>query len=97
MTVSEITIEYLKTYLRILEDDTDEDILLEGIMSAAIDYIRSYTGLNDDEIESHEDLTIAYLVLCEDMFDNRAMTVKNSSVNRTVSAILSMHSKNNVG
>lgn len=97
MKISEVDLRYVKKYLRIEEEETDEDNILTGIMSAALDYIKTYTALTAEQIDEHEDLTIAYLILCEDMFDNRSVSVKNSAVNRTVSTILSMHSMNNLG
>ena len=83
--------------MRIDDPDEDDISVLKIIMPAALAYIKGYTSLSEEETEKHEDLTIAYLILIEDMFDNRALTVSQINVNRTISTILSMYAVNNVG
>lgn len=95
MKISEVTLDIVKTYLRV--DYDDEDTLINSILQSALSYILHYTGLTIEQVEQLEDITSAYLILIQDMFDNRSMYVNNANVNRTVSTILDMHSKNNVG
>lgn len=72
-----------------------EDLALIQVMqSAAINYCTGYTGLTSDELDEHEDITIAVLTLISDMWDYRSMTVDRSNVNRVVDTILGMHSIN---
>lgn len=92
MKISELTVEYIAEYLR--ADLDDEVNTFKAIKAAAIEYIKSYTGLKDEELDEHEDLTVAALVLCSDMYDNRQMTVQNDKENPTVKQILSFHSVN---
>lgn len=96
MKVSELTIPIIANYCRIMDDDVSdsENLSLEAMKIAAISYARSYTGLSDSEMESHEDITIAILTLIADMYDNRSMIVDKNNVNRTAEVILSMHAKN---
>lgn len=68
----------------------DRDYLLI-LQKAAVEYVKSYTGLTDAEIDKHEDITIAVLVIISDMYDNRQMTVDKNNVNRVVDTILGMH------
>ena len=92
MKVSEITVEDVVRYARI--DDYDE-IEIRNILDAAKAYVRSYTGLTDDEIDTHGDFYIAILTLCQDMYDNRSMYVDyKSNVNKVVDSILGMHCTN---
>lgn len=91
MKVSEITSYDVVKYARI--DDYDE-VEINNIISAAKAYVRSYTGLTDDEIDTHEDFYTAIMVLCEDMYDNRSMYVDKSNVNKVVETILGMHCVN---
>ena len=96
MKVSEVTTEYLANYVRL---DEPTEIELEELESMAINaraYIRSYTGLTDEEIDQHEDITHAYLILVADMFDNRNLYIegKASNVNKAVNRILGLHSIN---
>lgn len=90
MKVSEITVGFIGEYLRV----DGETVTITALKSAAISYIKGYTGLTDEELDDHEDISIAVLVLCSDMYDNRQMTVQNDKENPTVKQILSMYSKN---
>ena len=100
MKISELSADDVVRYLRL--DDTGEvgnEII--NIMDAAKHYIASHTGLsikktNDDApcIDDHDDLTMAYLVLCQDMFDHRTMDADGAGANRTVETILGMHTRN---
>lgn len=92
MRVSEVTNEQIAEYLRLDPDEIPEEI--NPIREAAIEYMKSYTGMDDEELDEHEEFYIVLLVLCQDMYDNRAMTVANGNTNRTVSTILDMHRKN---
>ena len=94
MKVSEITQEYIIEYTRIDEPDESEKKLLDAIQAAAVSYASSYTGLNAEELDKHEDITIAVLALISDMYDNRSVSVKETGVNRIVESILGMHSVN---
>lgn len=95
MKISEVTVFDVAEFARI--DDPNEIELkeLEDMMSSAVQYIKSYTGLTDDELDMYEDLTIAYKILIVDMFDNRNLQMeKVGGENRTVKTILNMHSVN---
>lgn len=91
MKVSEVQPVDLAEFLRL--DDYREDEM-QRILDSAKGYIRSYTGLTDEEIDTHEDFLTALLVLCQDMNDNRSMYVDKSNVNRVVESILNMHRVN---
>jgi hypothetical protein len=88
MKVSRIEIDQVAEYLR-LDDYRDEDIL--PLLDAAKAFIRSYTGLTDEEIDTHDDFYIVVMVLCQDMYDNRCMYVDKSNLNKVVETILGMH------
>lgn len=94
MKVSEITAEQVLEYIRV--DEPDEiDMKNAGMeLSAAKSFIRAYTGLDDGQIDEHEDFWIAVMVLCQDMHDNRSYYVDKSNVNKVVDAILGMHCNN---
>ena len=46
------------------------------------------------QLDQHDDITIAVLALISDMYDNRSVSVKETGVNRIVESILGMHSVN---
>lgn len=96
MKISEITASVVAEYLR-LEDENDN--MLEPIMTAAKAYIKDETALTEEELDDHEDLAHAFLVLCQDMYDNRSYTDTDSGAsgphpNLVVSSILGHHRSN---
>lgn len=98
MKMSELSVLSAVNYLRLdygSLDDSEKDEI-EMLIRAAKDYVKSYTGLSDDEVDEHEDITVAALILVQDMFDNRSRYVQNtiSQPNRTVETILNMHCVN---
>ncbi len=91
--VSEITVEDLKTYLRISDDLSDDDKkFLETILNSSINYIKNNTGI--DNVDKYSDLVIVVFVLCQDMYDNRTLYVAKNNVNKVVSSILGQHDNN---
>jgi len=93
MKVSEITANDVANYLK-LEEGLYQDKEIEILISTARAFIRSYTGLDDTEIDSHEDFVIVVYLLCQDMYDNRSLYVDKSNLNKVVETILGMHCTN---
>ena len=96
MKVSEITLKDICRQIRtdesyLTEDDKSYLVILQ---KAAVEYVKSYVGLDESEIDIHEDITIAVLVLISDMYDNRQMYVDKANVNRVVDTILGMYCEN---
>lgn len=92
--VSEVTAADLAEYLRVGEVTPSEEGLLATIIGAAKSYMCKYTGLTAEQLDESSDLVIALLVLCQDMYDNRALYVDSANVNLAVQSILDMHSVN---
>lgn len=93
MKISEITDEEIKEYCGMSDDVS----ILDIYKAAAKSFVLGYTGLTAEEADEHEDLTIAYCVLINDMSFNRDYTVSRDAVNPCVRTILSLYSKNNIG
>lgn len=91
MIVKEIKAENVARYIHL--DDYDESEI-EAILNSAKAFIRSYTGLSDDEINEHEDFYIVTMILCQDMYDNRCLYVDKNNLNKVVDTILGMHCVN---
>lgn len=91
--MSEIRIKTIVEYLR-LEDGQYSDNELNIMLDAAKSFVQSQTGLSKEEIDTHEDISIAILVLVQDLFENRTMYVEKSNVNKVVDSILSMYRTN---
>lgn len=92
MKISEVTIDDLKEYANV--DHDYDDKILSNILLSSKSYIKSYTGLNEEQIDSKEELTIALMILCNELYENRIYTVENDKVNKIVNSILDMHSIN---
>lgn len=92
MKISEIKLDEIKNYLHVYH--AEDDKLLEGILAAAKSFVKSYTGLSTENLDISEDLSMAVFILASELYDNRAYTVENDSVNPVIQAILNMHSVN---
>lgn len=92
--VSEVTSTGLAEFLRVGEVTPSEDGFLKTIIGAATAYMCKYTGLTTAQLDESQDFVQALLVLCQDMYDNRALYVDSANVNRMVQSILDMHSVN---
>lgn len=92
--VSEVTAADLAEYLRVGEVTPSEEGFLDTIIGAATAYMEKYTGLTAEQLDGSQDFVVALLVLCQDMYDNRALYVDSSNVNLAVQSILDMHSVN---
>jgi hypothetical protein len=100
MKISEITATDVATYLR-LESEQCDATVLAAIMAAAEKFIADYTGipatsqdLAADTLDNHEDFYPVYMILCQDMHDNRSLYVEKSNINRVFETILGAHCVN---
>lgn len=98
--VSEITFNELANYIRLDDFDPNE---LETYLNIAKNYISNYTGIpiasneeGKETLDTYSDFIIVVYILCQDMYDNRAMYVDNSNINKVVQTILDMHTRNNL-
>lgn len=98
MKLSEIkkpdVIDYLRLEKDMYPDGSEAEKNLFAIMDAAYNYILDYTGLSRAEADEHETFYTAYMVLCQDMNDNRVYYVDKGNVNKVVDSILGMHCVN---
>ena len=103
MKVSEITVKDIVNYLRLSEVSEEDNKNIELFLNIAKNYIENYTGIpqmSDDKeeetLDTYSDFIIVVYVLCQDMYDNRAMYVYCKNINNTVKTILDMHTRNNL-
>ncbi len=102
MKIDDITIVDVVEFLKLEEDEYNQQEI-KAIMAAARSFIISYTHLPVESTDSgktindYDDFYIAYMVLCQDMHENRTFAVDKDKINPTVAAILGMHSHNLVG
>ena len=103
MKVSEITVKDIVNYLRLSEVSEEDNKNIELFLNIAKNYIENSTGIpqmSDDKeeetLDTYSDFIIVVYVLCQDMYDNRAMYVDGKNINNTVKTILDMHTRNNL-
>jgi len=92
MKISEITIDIVKQYSRI--ENNDDDIILAIILASAKSHILSTIGITEAIADTKSDLALALLVLCNDMYEHREYIVENSKVNIVVKSIIDKYSIN---
>lgn len=94
--VSDIRIDVIKDFCGI--SDNESDGILAAVMPAAKAFIARYTGLTIEEIDAKEEMSYAYMALCNDMYTNRNyQEYQAKSLNQCVKAILDANSVNLVG
>ena len=92
MTPNQVSVNDVKEYLRIYDDE--DDAVIGTMLIAAKSFIVGYTGLSENEIDEYEDLTAALLVLVAELYDNRLYTVDNDKLNPIAKSILDLHCTN---
>lgn len=96
MKISEVDEMILAEYAR-LDDPSDIELNeLKRMRESAVAMITAYTGLKEEELDEHADITQALFVLVMDMFDNRNLMIdyKSTNMNPAVKTILNLHSVN---
>lgn len=94
MKISDVTNEFARNYCGVSDDDAYTVSHIQMCMDASKAFILGYTGLNAEEVDTHEDITIAYLILINEYHTNRDYTVDKAMKNPCVIQILAMHSNN---
>lgn len=92
--VSEITVEDIASYIRLGDIDNDEANTLNALLGVAKTFIMNYTGQAEEDLDNYQDFVIVVFILCQDMWDNRALYVDKTNLNKVVETILGMHSIN---
>lgn len=97
MKISEVTDADICTFIREDPEDSEAIETINVLKPVAAAFLGTYTGLDDEELDTHEDITYVYLAAIAQMYDNRTLTVEADKFNRLAAEILSLYSKNNVG
>lgn len=94
MKMSGLTPDIVKDYCGISDSDSD-DVIRNILIPAAKKYIIGYTGLTAEQCDEHEDISIACMVLVNDMFTQRDYTINSGrQLNPTVKTILDLYAVN---
>lgn len=90
MLVSEVQVSDVASYLK-LETGEYIESEIQTLISISKAFIKSYTGLDETAIDTHDEFVIVVYVLCQDMHDNRSLYVDKNNLNKVVDTILGMH------
>jgi len=94
MKVSDITYNEIADYIRLTEVSQEDETLLTALIGIAKAFIKENTGVED--LDEFDDFVIVVFILCQDMYDTRALYVDKTNLNKVVETILGMHSLNNI-
>lgn len=78
----------------VIDEEKEQAALLDIFAEAAKAYLKGETGLDDEGINKHEDLTVAFLVLTNEMYEKRDFTVDKTNLNPIAKQIIALHSVN---
>ena len=92
--VSDITVADVAEFIRREEVSAAEEGELSTYLNVAKSYLKSYTGLTAEEIDTYPDLIEPVLMYCQDMFDNRSIYVDTDNINRVFDATMGLHARN---
>lgn len=92
--VSDITYQDVADYIRLDEITESDQNTLNALITVSKAFMCNYTGRTEEELDDYADFVIVALILAQDMWDNRAMYVDKSNLNKVVETILGMHSVN---
>lgn len=95
MKVSELTLPTIKQYLRV--DGNSDDILLEALLDAAIQYCTSYMSCTTEELNKYDDVTVVVLALISDSYEVRQFTTSTVTLNPFMQGVLDLHCSNFIG
>lgn len=79
-----LTINEVKKYLRLEEDFTEEDALLESLVLSAKIYVESALGQKLDD-KSPENVKLIVLLLVSHWYENRGTQTNSKSLNSDIS------------
>lgn len=93
-SIKDIDLDFMKNYLRIELEFTDDDIELQIFMQVAKDYLQKVCGLTEDEFLDANTLIPAYLILVSEMYEYRsAMVQTNTKANPLIQRYINTRRK----
>lgn len=93
-SIKDIDLDFMKNYLRIELEFTDDDIELQIFMQVAKDYLQKVCGLTEDEFLDANTLIPAYLILVAEMYEYRsAMIQSNTKANPLIQRYINTRRK----
>ncbi len=92
MKLSEVSLDNVRDFCGISSDTSDDMVQL--FADGAKHFVLSQTGLDEAAADDHDDLTLAFMTLVNEMYTNRTYTVDAQNVNPFADAIIGQHRTN---
>ncbi|MBO5891228.1 MAG: phage gp6-like head-tail connector protein [Oscillospiraceae bacterium] len=94
MKVSELTKETITLYGKVDSDAEDAELLETLFLPAAKEYMMQHAGMTTEQMDEHQDVTVAVCALCIQMYDNRSVSIDTDKLNQVVVDIINRYSMN---
>lgn len=94
MKVSELKKETVALYGKVDSDASDLDLLDILFIPAAKEYMMQHTGMTEQQMDVHPDVTVAVCALCVQMYDNRSVVIDTDKLNQVAVDIINRYSVN---
>lgn len=92
--IKEINLDFIKHYLRIEEEFTEDDNELQVFLYIAKDYLMQVCGITEEEYLQANTLAPALLILVSEMYEQRSSTIpSNSKANPILQRYINTHRK----
>ncbi len=78
-SIKDIDLDFMKNYLRIELEFTDDDIEIEMFMMVAKEYLMQVCGLTEQEYLQANTLVPALLILVSEMYEYRSAMVQTNT------------------
>ncbi|RDY29757.1 phage gp6-like head-tail connector protein [Romboutsia weinsteinii] len=78
-SIKDIDLDFMKNYLRIELEFTDDDIEIEMFMMVAKEYLMQVCGLTEQEYLQAKTLVPALLILVSEMYEYRSAMVQTNT------------------
>jgi len=95
MKMTDIDFDFVVNFLKLDDLSETDEAELQACIDAAKQYTLDYTGISEEELNNSDDLTMVYLTLIADFYDNRNLqTQKEMKINVMQKSILDLHREN---
>lgn len=95
MKVSELTLEFVKDYMRV--DFDEDDQLIQMLLTMSKRYCANMIGCEIEDLDQFEDVTGCVLAVTAESYDVRQFTGETSQFDTLLRLVLNSHCKNFIG
>ena len=92
MKLSAVSLDNVRDFCGISSDTPDD--IVQIFVDGAKHFVLSQTGLDEVAADDHDDLTLAFMTLVNEMYTNRTYTADVQNVNLFASDIIGQHRTN---